>query len=97
MFGGRMMRNNRWTNWDQLAVGTDFWDQLDEMDEERRTEMRGQRQDEKIRAAHERRLAKMKFDPEKVRAEPFGDTKRLPSVAFAQRRPRGSAVELIRG
>ncbi len=64
-----MQSRDRWVNWDQLAVGEDFWDMMEEVDERRVGEIKEQRQMEDIRRVHERRLSKMKIDREKFMSE----------------------------
>lgn len=72
-------RRDRWVNWDQMAVGEDFWDLVDEVDAERCGAIREQRQMEDIRRVHERRLAHVKIDMDAfMRDEPFAEMCRKP-------------------
>lgn len=53
------MPESRWVNWDQVAVGEDLWDLMDELDGKRLTEEALRRQQERLRRARERRVDRM--------------------------------------
>lgn len=75
-----MKMSERWVNWDQLAVGEDFWDMMDELDDKRVGEQREQRQMDEIRRLHERRLSKMKIDRAKfMEEEPYSFMCKVPA------------------
>ena len=62
-------RNNRWVNWDQLSIGEDFWDVLDDVDEKRIQEIKEEKQMSEIRRTHEKRLRNYKIDMSKFEEE----------------------------
>lgn len=79
----------RWTNWDALAIGEDFWDDLDEMDEARKRELRVTRQMETLRRVHERRFSKLKIDMSKFESdEPYASMCARPDGTKAPPTPK---------
>ena len=78
---GIIADRSRWVNWDCLAVGEDFWDMLEEIDQTRLGEIREQRQMEGIRRRFESRLQhkiSKKFICDGVATEPYGHMVKLP-------------------
>ncbi|GHS93131.1 hypothetical protein FACS1894139_01820 [Planctomycetales bacterium] len=74
------MRKERWMNWDQMAVGEDFWDMMDDIDYRRRTADNVARQDAREERLRGRRIAKMKINLEEfMGGEPFSHMCNVPA------------------
>jgi hypothetical protein len=77
-----MEMRDRWQNWDQLSVGEDFWDMLEQLNYRRETEVKTQRQEERIQSEQERRITKKKINLSKfMEEEPFSYMCKVPEAA----------------
>jgi HD superfamily phosphodiesterase len=77
-----MEMRDRWQNWDQLSVGEDFWEMLEDLDCRRLTEFKAQLQAEHIQAQQVRRLSKKKIDRAKfMEEEPYSFMCKVPEAA----------------
>ena len=84
---------DRWINWDALAIGEDFWDTVDELDGERKREIREQRQMEEIRRIHERRLDAKQIDMAAFEADPYAEMARRPGAGRSEENVSSAAQD----